>query len=82
MTATVIPLHRGGTQDLKPGLVDVVHKLWQEFEEVPVEDRAYHRAWLEAMYALGASFDEAIAAKECRDEAIKDLDDHKGDEPA
>lgn len=76
MTATVIPLHRGGTQDLKPEVVLAVHTLWEAFETVPPEDRAYHRLWLERMYGLGDSFDEAIAAMENREQAQKDLDDH------
>lgn len=82
MTATVIPLHRGGTQDLNLEVVQRAHQLWEAFDKVKPEDRAYHRVWLEAMFALGDSFDESVAAKECRDDAIKDLDDHKGDEPA
>lgn len=73
MTATIIPLHRGGTQDLQPDVVERVHALWEAFENVPTEERDYHRAWLERMFALGESFDEAINVKERRDEAIAHL---------
>lgn len=76
MTATVIPLHRNGTQDLDPEVIAAAHKLWDTFKQVPPEDRAYHRAWLESMFGLGESFDEAIAEKDNSDAAIRDLDDH------
>jgi hypothetical protein len=79
MTAQIIPLHRS-TKDLHPDVLAACHALWEALEKVPPDDVDYTMVWLERMYGIPHSvYDEVKAAKELREAAFADLDDHPDD---